>query len=134
MPMIEMSPQQALNTIWAYFVQHKGPLGIEELEDAPTQTHARLRSCVYRGSEGQRCPVGLLIPDELYRPEFEARAVGNGGPVDALFPAETVWFLSQVQSVHDRAVTNEPSLDAARSHFESGLRRIAAVSDLKIPC
>jgi hypothetical protein len=29
--------------------------------------------CLYRDAEGNRCPVGCLIPDYLYKPEMESK-------------------------------------------------------------
>lgn len=33
--------------------------------------------CWYRGLNGTKCFIGALIPDELYRPEFEGQACFN---------------------------------------------------------
>jgi hypothetical protein len=60
--------------------------------------------CLYRGPEGRRCVTGLVLPDKLYRPEFEQK------PVDSLFDAVgdhwlptgiTRMAMSRLQRVHD---------------------------------
>lgn len=38
--------------------------------------------CVYRSEDGCRCAIGCLIPDELYRPEFEGKNVDGLCAVD----------------------------------------------------
>lgn len=35
------------------------------------------RCSVYRAEDGTKCAVGCLIPDELYRPEFEGMTVAT---------------------------------------------------------
>jgi hypothetical protein len=34
-------------------------------------------SCAYRGKDGCRCPIGWLIPDELYSPNMENILIGG---------------------------------------------------------
>jgi len=33
--------------------------------------HGEFESCAYRGDNGDRCAVGMLIPDEIYNQEIE---------------------------------------------------------------
>lgn len=127
MAVIELSRQDAFNRIWAYYIVEKSPLGFENRKIIDG------RDCVYRGSEGQRCPVGLLLSDEVYRPEYEGSSLAGNGELSRLFSAELLPLMNQMQSIHD-ATINAPTPAAARVHFESGLRRVAAFMDLRIPC
>lgn len=55
-------------------------------------------SCVYRGSGGNKCAVGCLIPNKYYYEEMEGATVGAftivGGNV-------SVDLLSRLQDIHD---------------------------------
>lgn len=67
-------------------------------------------SCRYRASDGTRCAVGVLIPDEVYDSEMEGQDVGSLllglGDVSPAYPALT-WLvplrslLDNLQDVHD---------------------------------
>lgn len=124
---IEMSRQDAFNRIWGHYIVGKAPMGFESRKIIDG------RDCVYRGSEGQRCPVGLLLSDEVYRPEYEGSSLAGNGEISRLFCEDLLPFLNQMQAIHD-ATINAPTPAAARDHFESGLRRVAAFMDLRIPC
>lgn len=63
--------------------------------------------CRYRSDNGLKCAVGLLIPDELYTPNFE----GNGVRIliDDYF---LEWFpvrnlITHLQHTHDQSSTDE---------------------------
>ena len=69
--------------------------------------------CLYRGPEGARCFVGILIPDEAYSPELEdlgvyeflvMRSLGVDYQHDPQGSYER--FLCLLQSIHDDAVRN----------------------------
>lgn len=66
--------------------------------------------CVYRGENGRKCAVGLLIPDEKYVPSMERKIVTNRftNKPTRLFenavcvPDGMTWLdLTKVQIVHD---------------------------------
>jgi hypothetical protein len=91
--------------------------------------------CVYRGKEGTKCAVGVLIDDEHYRSELERRdvsdtkvlcAVGNSMGVSLMDMTPLhISFLQALQECHD-FVTD--------SHFEQEikfkLRNVAANYEL----
>jgi len=55
--------------------------------------------CVYRTSGGNRCALGVLIPDEVYEKEFEGIGV-VALPLKFRHP-ETFDLMHHVQSLHD---------------------------------
>ena len=81
--------------------------------------------CLYRGSGGKKCVVGLLIPDEEYSPEMENQHVGVLLDKD---PQRSRWFPEGVdraeacalQRCHDGTVEGGWDPDA----FLSKLRQI----------
>ena len=64
-------------------------------------------SCMYRGPNGLKCAIGMLIPDELYKPRFEGYSASGFGVRKALVKAGVpntvafVNFLVRLQKVHD---------------------------------
>ena len=63
--------------------------------------------CRYRASDGNRCAVGVFIPDELYTTDMDTIVTSyikpfpwNGGPIDALMPLP-ILGLMELQHVHD---------------------------------
>lgn len=61
-------------------------------------------SCAYRGIDGSCCAAGHLIPDEAYKPEFDA---GGGCTVRQVqwfhdnYNCDETSFIRQLQSIHD---------------------------------
>lgn len=56
--------------------------------------------CLYRGPDGMMCAAGILIPDEVYKPEMEQQAwyklVSNFD-----FPTEHKDLITDLQIIHD---------------------------------
>ena len=61
--------------------------------------------CRYRGPDGLKCAVGVLIPDELYSPEMEGlladEVVKRHPALASLFSADSPSLLNSLQHVHD---------------------------------
>ena len=60
--------------------------------------------CKYRDSLGNKCAIGCLIPDDLYRPEFEGYAfeILFGFPeIEKLFSGMPIDLLIDLQFCHD---------------------------------
>lgn len=60
-------------------------------------------ACVYRASDGGKCAIGCLIPDEDYRPEFEEHLIHNIIPTPPSLKNLNLIMLSQAQRIHDKA-------------------------------
>lgn len=71
-------------------------------------------TCYYRTSQGLKCAVGCLIPDELYNPSFEGCSVGKAWSQRGLdvvlrnigIDDSQVEFLRDLQSIHDTDIAN----------------------------
>ena len=60
-------------------------------------------SCRYRHTNGLKCAIGALIPDELYNFNLEERNVDSIISDDGFnfYPDQDTVFLTKLQSVHD---------------------------------
>lgn len=84
------------------------------------------RTCLYRGPNGLRCPVGALIPNKLYRPDMECQGVYD------LLIRNTLTLLghtnldlcSDLQCIHDEYHPNQ---------WRNKLKHIADKYDLEMP-
>lgn len=91
--------------------------------------------CSYRGDKGRMCAVGALIPDEIYKPEFESNGVhrlidkhSHNMPEDfAKFLSQNENLLEELQSIHDlwQPDDNE-ELHYSIAYIKNGLKNIAA--------
>lgn len=63
------------------------------------------RACRYRGDEGRKCAVGVLIPDELYKAELEGWSVTNTYVMASMpeVEIESLDLVSKLQKLHDLA-------------------------------
>lgn len=66
--------------------------------------------CRYRTSEGLKCAIGVHIPDEAYRRDFEQELPNSGSEIAAEIlkvigaSASDGAFLRELQGCHDRCV------------------------------
>lgn len=108
--------QPAFDKIWDWFVVQKKPRS--------TSDHA----CAYRGANGARCPVGLLLPDSEYKSDFEGDSVKFVRRHTHALRQYPLKFLEALQSSHDEA---NPAMFARE--FQDRLREIAAEFKLTVP-
>lgn len=110
MPRGKMTRQEAFNVVWRSFVIEKAP---------PSLDHESY--CVYRGPNGEKCAVGLLIPDDLYRMEFEGKSLRSIVCLDStlrkMFSGDTLQLLLDMQSAHD------DNCDLMGGEFNSAMKR-----------
>lgn len=67
-------------------------------------------SCMYRGDEGTRCHVGLLIPPDAYRTAFEGCTVRELRELGLFFtalPDPHIDLLEHFQGIHDDDVPED---------------------------
>lgn len=91
--------------------------------------------CRYRTSDGKRCAVGCLIPDELYSPKFEGKNAWAMLDMDQKLRAhigiETnadYDFLGELQRIHDG---NLPDAWAGLLRFLASLHSLAIPTALQ---
>jgi len=83
--------------------------------------------CQYRNTSGNRCFIGVLIPDELYNEEMESLRVEKLiGQYESLRPylGDDITFLAWIQKLHDRCKVEQ---------WLSTLKDYAKGFDLKFP-
>lgn len=131
-----LSNQEAFDRVWNRFVVEKAPKSIEG------------GVCVYRGADDKRCAFGLMLPEKLYRREFEgmsaATVLGDNDPSDQMnsigelahlqreirrhFEYVSHRLLLDLQSAHDNASVTEN-----RSTIADDLRAVAKRWNLNVP-
>jgi len=69
--------------------------------------------CLYRGPNNTRCAIGLLIPDEKYRPSIEGESCYDDKVLECFtIPVGlTKGDLSEIQYSHDTASNQEDGWD-----------------------
>ena len=101
--MITFTLQQALDTV----VSHLLNGGIRSVRANPDQQFGG-PSCLYRGDNGAKCFVGVLMPDDLYNPTWDdpegdpmsAQTLCEKGHIDSPDLAFAI-ALNKLQSIHD---------------------------------
>lgn len=113
-----VTAQEIFDRVWRHFVTEGNPRSVHEYGGGS--------ACAYRGPNGARCAVGLLIPDDEYVPSMEGRCVSAalGPTVRGLIAEGHDGLLDALQNAHDCA--DEESLGAC-------LGRVAAAYNLAAP-
>lgn len=98
--------------IFDVVAKHLGAQGRKSVQEGTT-------NCKYRGAGGCKCAVGILLTDEEYRPEFDARSMRvqtialEGYLPKRLRRHES--FLADMQAAHDRPETGERVVEHLRN-------------------
>ena len=80
--------------------------------------------CFYRIGE-LKCAVGALIPDELYQDRFENMTLANiMRALPQIFGGISIWFLGELQHVHD---------GSAPVRWPLNLRNVCTEHSLHVP-
>lgn len=120
--------QEAFNKVWKHFVEDKKPQSIESL----TVDGGSSVRCVYRAGEDPkseiRCAIGLMIPDEEYKPEFDHSSLMTVKSRVSTLSAYEFNFLDELQKAHDFA-----SMHSFHESIEARLRTVAEAYNLDIP-
>jgi len=86
-----MTGQQIFTTVYKHLLSQRA------------QSANLAGDCVYRGRNGHKCAIGVLISDEDYRPSLEGQAVGfllaKGGCLQHLGKEHEL--LNMLQAIHD---------------------------------
>lgn len=89
------------------------------LQQGKKSTKRHTTSCLYRGPDGLKCAVGVLITDEEYKPEMEEKTVWELCD-DDLLPERLrphAQMLRSLQRIHD---------DSKVEHWAEGIQSLAA--------
>lgn len=84
-------------------------------------------SCAYRGENGAKCAIGILIKDKYYNPEIEGKTVANPFVKQALLDSgvdlSNLNLLCDLQQTHDEYFEDR----------EERLQKVAEKHGLKVP-
>jgi hypothetical protein len=84
-----LTRQEIFNKVWQHAVIEQQP---------PSITYEN--QCRYRGPDGTKCFIGVIIPDEKYDPSFEKSSLRH--ILEVLnFDVELSPFLRSLQCIHD---------------------------------
>lgn len=110
--------QEAFDKVWDWFVVQGKPRSLNE--DG---------GCAYRGKDGARCAVGVLVPDEEIGFLQEGPSIWSNshgwGRLDSLKGLDKHGFLTPLQACHDEA--------GCGKGIESRLRKFAEKQGLSVP-
>lgn len=102
--MLNITNQEIFNKAWQAFIVEKRELS----HDAG--------DCLYRGYDGQRCAIGLCIPDDYYHPEMEGLNVDElEESFDIRFENPEFAMTAQLQ-LHDRYI-EDTNIDNMREDY-----------------
>lgn len=124
-----MTRQEMFDKIWNHFIEEDAPWSVSEKWD-----------CQYRGGDGKKCAVGLLLPDSLYHPDMEGKGIErvflHFPEVKAFFGEHNMHFLDACQRAHDRTAPISAWMAEVwdgKPLFTRKLLEIARVFGLEVP-
>jgi hypothetical protein len=93
--------------------------------------------CAYRGVEGTKCAVGILIPDDVYTEDMEEKCVDElrhqHGDVLPQFIMDYHSLLQSLQNVHDHYMVTLDEAEVFSPHrLWKQLVHVAAANELDI--
>jgi hypothetical protein len=102
LPSKPLGPQEVLNSIVAY------------AEANPTKCKDSNGTCAFRDRQGNKCFIGVLIPDEIYTEDLERLRlpkivkllIEREVLVPEFFFEDGQRFLSNLQAIHDFSAPN----------------------------
>ena len=78
---------------------------VEHLAIQGRQSLTAAETCGYRGSGGDKCAVGVLIPDGIYEQDLEGehvkKIIKNHPKIKKIFSGVSIPLLMQLQQIHD---------------------------------
>lgn len=95
--------------------------------------------CLYRSAEGASCAIGVLLSDDEYHSDMEAKGFLTLAEDSNLLPAwmtdntQIIAFLAEAQSAHDMSVGRCPDRRKFPAKFQLAMRRLADKHDLSMP-
>jgi hypothetical protein len=107
-----MTNQEAFDKIW------------ERAKDKRRSTSPVNSACLYRGPDGLKCFVGVLIPDAEYSPDFEVGGVDRIAQHVPTLAGLDIAMLKECQLVHDAYLPSE---------WRFRLRLVAESFGLQVP-
>lgn len=124
--MLETDKQKIINTV----VRHV----LEQGEPSVIVYDYGVQLCAYMSPDGLKCAIGALIPDALYREEFEKcsiRRLLRDYPEIFEDWEQLRPFLKRIQSAHD--LFSRDTIETWRKSFKNEMLQIAYSEGLECP-
>jgi hypothetical protein len=101
-------------------------LAAQGFQQSKAPVNAVMFVCAYRGIEGRKCAVGLIITDQEYGPDMECLPVATlwDRGLSSLMPHDR-FLLRDLQNAHD--IGENPDM------MKALLQAVAAKHDLTVP-
>lgn len=125
--------QEVFNAAWQAFVVEGRPFAV-----SPDKNDDGVYPCLYRGPNGTKCAIGLIIPDEEYDSSFENERANKvlerlGYDFEPLFVRYSRIDADAVQlELHDNPARIH-EFDQDREQLRSYYRGVAAKWGLTVP-
>lgn len=125
--------QEVFDAVWQAFVVEGRPFAV-----SPDKNEHGVYPCLYRGPNGTKCAIGLIIPDEEYDPEFENERANTvlrklGYDFEPLLVGYLRIDADSVQlELHDEPA-RMPEFDQDRERLRYYYRGVAAKWGLTVP-
>ncbi len=117
-----MTSQEIFDKVWNWFVVEK---------HAPSYD-TELRCCRYRDPSGNKCAVGVIIPDEKYEKEMENTTLQQLSMQFGF--SDNLFLMARLQSAHDDAVhVNKATGESFLDYITKGLTELAHHNKLVVP-
>ena len=91
-------------------------------------------SCLYRGPNGLKCAIGMLMPDNLYDSIMEGQSASESDVMKTLNVPNTVAFadfLDNLQGVHDDHLPNDWDRELVNFAHHYGLNPLPMYEGVK---
>jgi hypothetical protein len=143
--------QEIFDTVAEHLMQQAMPAVRDDVPD--WQKPSGASPCAYRSPKGMRCAVGVFIPEELYKPDFENMTVWHVLSSCGLISEDEcrnylcddgsrLDLLTTLQHVHDAAAlwpdrytppVASRGPEAVRAFWAGRLREVAQDFGLRVP-
>jgi len=120
--------QAAFDKVWQYFVVEKHP---QSVRFAPYPGFDPRVVYAFRGTDGEKCALGLFIEESTYTSKLEGFSVRDllqERLLQGLLPEDEL-FCCDLQKAHDRIKPREKWLE----RIEENLRQTARMYRLEVP-
>lgn len=132
---MKLTKQTIFNKVWNHFIVKKGKASFS----------SEMKQCLYRGPNGAKCAIGVLIPDSVYEPKMEK--FGNLSGLIMLSDKFQNWakkdldksvtefnyeFLFKLQLAHDELAVKNLTDKEFTGRYKEKLLDIAHMFKLKV--
>ena len=121
-----MTPQDIINKVYNHFITEGNPRSFIKRGDGNI-------TCQYRSPEGNKCAVGILMSDKVYKKDMEGKTLSglHAFEIPKYMKEDNYYLLSALQAWHDGPSLRTTHL-TSRKHVRE-FKRIAKRYDCTVP-